>query len=84
MHSDHGVDVRIDEEAAQWLVTLQDTETWGRDQPLSGSFVRWLAQSRQHSDALFHMARIWCKLDALGEGPCTHPQYPKSHRAIRL
>jgi ferric-dicitrate binding protein FerR (iron transport regulator) len=84
MHSDHRVDARIDEQAAQWLVNLRDPEGW-RDTPLiSESFIRWLAQSKRHSDALFHMARIWRKLDALGEGLCAHSQYPKSRGAIRL
>jgi ferric-dicitrate binding protein FerR (iron transport regulator) len=84
MHSDHRVDARIDEQAAQWLVNLQDAQGWGRDPPLSESFIRWLAQSRRHSEALFHMARVWRKLDGLGQGPSTYSQYPNPPTSVRL
>ena len=84
MYSDHRMDVRIDEEAAEWLVNLQDAEYWRRNPPLGDSLVRWLAQSRQHSDALFHMARIWCRLDVMADGRCTYSQYPKGPSSVRL
>ena len=71
MHSDQSLDARIDQEAAEWLIDIKDTELWYEDRTKPESFLNWLTQSKRHRDAFFDVACAWRKLDVFGKGQVT-------------
>jgi ferric-dicitrate binding protein FerR (iron transport regulator) len=67
MTSEHSTIVRIDQEAAEWLVQIKDMEAWLADRTLPESFLSWLSQSQRHGAAFFNAACTWRKLDAFSK-----------------
>jgi ferric-dicitrate binding protein FerR (iron transport regulator) len=71
MHSEHSTTVRIDREAAEWLVQIRDVELWRDDRKLPESFLNWLTQSKRHGAAFFDVACTWRQLDVFNKQPLT-------------
>lgn len=63
MHGRNERRIQAAEQAAQWLLTLQETDVSSREQ---GEFIDWLRESPLHVAELLHAARLQRRLSAFG------------------
>jgi transmembrane sensor len=59
------VDTRLDEEAAEWLVRLEDRDADSRDAKLQARFFEWLRRSPWHLKAFLDSADAFRALDGM-------------------